>query len=590
MNVFLTKISQLASIQEVLLLSLSGELLFPNNKNETAETDGVVSQWNAIIAGLNSPVEAEFFFERGIYYLQYTDVGYVIVGMNGFGRLQQIKSTCSNLQAKLSDPDICRKVLLKMLSEIDEALMPQFIMTLLPFADDEIAETLIGLLGKEAELGQKVRMKVLVNICQVLGQCSSSAAQRSLKKLLQEHDAGQIALEKEVRHAAQVALVQLELDCLPESNTARLREDEFTRDKILKDDPLPSAPSLPGNQFTAEVPGGQKIQDLLNQSRSAEAVALIMAQIEICAFEKKFDLAEKLREWLIQIDPASLREIIRAAELIEDEKKASISDEYLDVWDKLARTLSTEDFSSLYHAMVHKSYNNGEIVVKQGEFLTTLFFVNSGRVQLFSAIEGGEHSLKVVEAGEILGVETFFDISIWTMSARSMGADLSLLTWDRLLRLKESNPALQRKLMDFCSQFKVPRAALNKLFATRRQFERVKVSGKVAIAPLKKMGKESLFEAKGGLLDISRGGLAFSLRFSRRKNAITLLGQNVRVTVRTDVSAVSVCRNGIVKAVQCHDFVGNDYSIHVEFGELLSDNEMRQAVGGSDSGNTFRNN
>jgi hypothetical protein len=90
------------------------------------------------------------------------------------------------------------------------------------------------------------------------------------------------------------------------------------------------------------------------------------------------------------------------------------------------------------------------------------------------------------------------------------------------------------------------------------------------------MGDKIFLGTKGDLLDISRGGLAFSLRFSKKQNAIALLGQGLRVTVRTDVSAVSVHKNGIVKAVQCHDYVGNDYTIHLEFGEELSSAEVSQ--------------
>jgi hypothetical protein len=53
----------------------------------------------------------------------------------------------------------------------------------------------------------------------------------------------------------------------------------------------------------------------------------------------------------------------------------------------------------------------------------------------------------------------------------------------------------------------------------------------------------------------------------------------LRVIVRTDASPFSVDRNGVVKAVLCHDFVGNDYTIHMEFGEELSNAEVRQVIG-----------
>ncbi len=577
MNTFLTKISQLPTIQEVLLLSPRGELLFSNTKKGSGEVYDNVSLWNAIIEGLNSPVEATLFFEKGGYYLHFTGIGYVVVVMNGFTRLQNLKTACANLQAKLSDSTICKKVLLRMLREADEAVKPQIVTALLPFADNEIAGNLIPLLEKEAASGPKSRLKMLVNICQVLGQCSSPAARDALKKLLKEHYSGQMTLENEARYATQVALAQLELALPPESKTPTLTENHLK--KVLPEAPhVVSIPTPPEKGYAAQMPEGRRIQELLNKSRKGEAIALMLEQIQLCAGKKQFDMAEQLREWLIQVDSLSLREIIRAAEIIDDEKKASISNEHLAVWTRLVNTLSMEDYSSLYYATVRKNYHNGEIVVQQGEFVSTLFFVNKGRVQLFSANNGGEYVLKVVEAGEIFGVETFFDISIWTMSARSLGADLSLLTWERLLKLKESNPALQAKLIDFCSQFKVTTGAFKKASNSRRRLERVNVSGKVVASLQNKAGKQSL-GIKGVLLDISRGGMAFGVRFSNKKNAIALLQQDLEMTVRTDVSTESVRRNGLVKAVQCHDYVGNDYTIHMEFENELSLEEFYQAVG-----------
>jgi CRP-like cAMP-binding protein len=415
----------------------------------------------------------------------------------------------------------------------------------------------------------------------VLGQCASVAAKHALNNILQKNSSGRITLGNEEKYAAQVALAQLELDLPEETNTTHHKNtltDNITEGYPERSVPKSTSASF-ADQSTEQMPEGQKIRELLHQNRKSEAVALIMEHIAICAGKKQFDLAEKLREWLIKIDFALLKEIIRAAEIIEEAKNASISDELLRVWYKLTKALSAEDFSSLYHVMEHRQYDNGELIVQQGEFLSALFFVNSGRIQLYSASQGGEYVLKVIGAGDIMGAETFFDISIWTMSARSLGADVSLLTWDRLVKLKESHPALQTKLMDFCSQFKLNDIFFNKLSTTRRQFERIKVSGKVAIALLKKMGDEIFLGTKGDLLDISKGGLAFSLRFSKKQNAIALLGQGLRVTVRTDVSAVSVHRNGIVKAVQCHDYVGNDYTIHMEFGEELSSAEVSQVIG-----------
>ena len=579
MYTFLTKISQLPSIQKVLFLSTRGELLFSNDNNSIDEIDGHVSRWHAIIDALKSPIEAELFCEHGRYYLHYTEIGYIIVAIYGFARLPNLQAACAQLQAKLSDSAICKKVLLRMLHEADETRKSQFVMSLLPFADEETADTLILLLGRKAQFSPQIRTRLLTGICQVLGQCRSPVARHALKKMLQDHYSGKSVLDNEVRHAAQVAVAQLELALPSETGAVSPIIDNLILNVPLKAEPVLASPTPAIQRVAEEVPEGRKIEDLLKQGKKGEAIALMMAQISICAHKKQFDVAEQLREWLIQADTTSLREIIRAAEIIEEQKNASISDEYRAVWSKLAAVLSTEEFSSLHHAMVHEHYNNGDAVVDQGQFISTLFFVDRGRVQLFSASHGGEYALKVLEAGDIFGAETFFDISTWTMSARSLGADISLLTWDRLLKLKDNTPALRTKLMDYCSQFKLTNISFDKPGTTRRHFERVKVTGKVAVSLSNKLDKESFFGTKGNLVDISRGGLAFSLRFSKKKNAVALLGQDVGVTVQTDLSPHSVQRTGVVKAVQCHDFVGNDYTIHLEFQKTLSSAEVAEVAG-----------
>lgn len=151
MNTFLTKISQLASIQEVLFLSVHGELLFPINQEKSKETDSSIALWNMIIGDLHAPVEAELFFEKGGYYLHSTDMGYIIIGMYDFSRLSNIKTASANLELKLSDPAVGKKVLLRMLHEAGEAMKPPLVRALSPFAGDDIAGTLIDLLEKVSD-------------------------------------------------------------------------------------------------------------------------------------------------------------------------------------------------------------------------------------------------------------------------------------------------------------------------------------------------------------------------------------------------------------------------------------------------------
>jgi CRP-like cAMP-binding protein len=274
----------------------------------------------------------------------------------------------------------------------------------------------------------------------------------------------------------------------------------------------------------------------------------------------------------------ALTEIIRAAEIIEEEKSAAISNDHLTTWQELALTLSSEEFTSLYHAMTTKSYATGEMIAKQGEFLSTLFFVNRGRVQLYAVSQGREVALKTLSPGEIMGAGTFFEVSVWTVNAKSMGAELSLLHHKNLQSLKETHPALESKLSEFCAKFESSNALFKDTRRTRRTSERKKLSGRTTIALLNKQGETSGVGAKGDLLDISKGGVSFCLHFSKKETASTFLGQAIRISIRSDISIPSLVRDGKVVAVRCHDFIGNEYSLHVRFDTPMNASEVQRAI------------
>lgn len=576
MHTFLSKILQLDSIQDVILLSNYGELLFGKHVDGLLKGDGEIARWNVIIAGLAGPLRAELLFERGRYYIHHNQLGYVIVGMKNARSLNKVKMACINVQEKLGETVVRKRVLLKMLAEAEETLKPHVIKALAPLADREVTAILIDLLQKEAQFDPQNRDKLQLSLCETLGHSSSYGALDALNEFLSEYGPGKGPLHDAVEKAARVSVQQLELE-MPVTGKASDSQAGETDQKAESRTAV--QPARQKHHVAEAMPEQQRIEELLGAGRKNEAISLIMQNIETAAGEKQFHRAERLRDWLIRIDSMSLREIIRAAEIIEEAKRTSISSEHVVIWRDLAQTLSSEEFSSLYHAMTPRNYADGEMVATQGEFLSSLFFVNSGRVQLYAVSQDREIPLKIIGPGEIMGVGTFFEISVWTVNARSMGAEISVLSWEKLQGQKEAYPALYSKLMDFCARFQSPDTLFSRTRRTRRRFERKKTSGRATIILLDEQGKETGIGAKGDLLDISRGGLSFSLRFSKKKNAAALLGKQIRVNIRTDASRTSFSCNAVVKAVRCHDFVGNDYSVHVEFQDELSQMEMQQVAG-----------
>jgi CRP-like cAMP-binding protein len=339
---------------------------------------------------------------------------------------------------------------------------------------------------------------------------------------------------------------------------------------------LPAVPPLssahPDDKHRGE--DEKEIREALQRGEKQQAILLIMKKITDCARGRRFEQAERLRDWLLQIDPMALVEGVRAAELIEEEKAAAIGPEVKAIWQDLLRILSDEEFAALYHAAVEHSYADGEIVVKQGTFEAALFLVNRGQVQVTAGSEGRPILLNNYGPGDVLGGENFFDASVWTTTVISRGSSLSRLRRAKLIAMKESHPALYGKLQNYCHKYPTAGMLFKKHRRTRRVHERHKAQGRVAIDVLDGQGKDTGLTLKSELLDLSRGGVALSLRFSKKKNAAALLGQLIRVHLRPKAATQALARTGQVKAVLCHDFVGNEYSLHVQFDTELESKEV----------------
>ncbi len=224
------------------------------------------------------------------------------------------------------------------------------------------------------------------------------------------------------------------------------------------------------------------------------------------------------------------------------------------------------------------TYAKGKTIVKQGSKARTLIFINSGQVQIQVINQGRLMPLQVKEAGEIIGTGTFFEASVWTTNLKSLNCELSLLPRKKLEALKKYYPALESKLVTFCSDFQPTSTQLKKSKKNRRQFIRKNVSGRMVFTVLDTRGKEISAEAKGNLIDISPGGMAFSIHSSKKRNAVALFGRQLKISINTGVGSKMLVRQSAVQAVRDIDIVGNEYSLHVEFGKKLNGSEIQQIL------------
>lgn len=329
-------------------------------------------------------------------------------------------------------------------------------------------------------------------------------------------------------------------------------------------------------------PEEQEVYALLARGNKDAAKEVLVQLVEKMAHLKRFAEAEALRLRLIDIDPMALAEIIKTAEIIEEAKSNAIDKDHILIWSDLYDLLTTEEFNAFYHSLVHEIYATETLIVKQGDPQWRLFFVNRGRVKLFFNDKDDETLVKTIGYGDVFGAGSFFDDSVWTLNAASMGTvEASTLSMKCVEEWGDAFPALEAKLHDYCVRF----GRVNDFFlssgAERRRGERHPLSGTVYTTLLNEEGVLTDTTIRGDCSDLSIGGISFLARINVRQQARTLLGRHVKIFFKDDGEGRRGLEfMGTVVAVRNLHSVELGRSVHIRFDQELSHQAVMDIIVG----------
>lgn len=483
-------------------------------------------------------------------------------------RVQQEAFLC--IQA-LSGDDL-KDNLLDALSFSSGPMMEQVVRALPPVVDEEVVGAVADLLVEWKHFPDEIRDSLLEQSAKLLGMTTSSTAEKALEEFLElENKSKARAIGDEVWLTAKQALRRLKI-LRREKSKKQIREslEDFETEKENAEPPVEKTPRR--SSFAEE----SHVEYLLEEGNIDRAKTLLIDIIGKAARRERFDEATQLREWLIEIDPSALSDIIATAEVIEESKREGISNDYLQVWSSLHDNLTSEEFNAMYYAMEHSSHSAETVLVKQGDMYPALFFVNHGKVKLYHDNKHEEVLLKVVKQGEIFGAETFFDASLWTVSAAALSkAEISVLPQKNIAKWSVESPALESKLSDFVSGFSSFEKKAEDSATDRREFERHPLEGIARIAISEEIDDDSSTQMKGELANISRGGVCLMVRISKRNNARVLLGRKITIQLEcTGTSEKILTKTGELVSVRSLYSTENEYSAHLRFSRSLDDNEL----------------
>lgn len=326
------------------------------------------------------------------------------------------------------------------------------------------------------------------------------------------------------------------------------------------------------------LPEEQKVRDFLAKGEEEEGKKLLFEVIAVSAGKGMFEDAENLRKWLMEIDPMAPDIIVKAAKIIDNEKFAVIDEGHLATWSDLLEVIDPNEFSTLYHSLEHRWFADGEMIAGRGSAQSDLYFINSGRVELFLHQDEKDVPVRTMGQGEILGADSFFEASVWTIDARSLGAELSYLKFDQLQQWLTDFPALEADLFNFCRMFSIHRDSIEKNGRDCRMFERFRIDGRVIITLLDKAGNRTGVRAKKGyLFDISAGGVSLHLLFPLKKYARQFFGRKVNLAMELPTGSMFKM-TGIILALRILPYAGRIYTVNVRFSRMLHQDELNNFV------------
>lgn len=309
---------------------------------------------------------------------------------------------------------------------------------------------------------------------------------------------------------------------------------------------------------------------------NVESATKFLAENAISAATKNdFRTAEELRDRLLTVNPNALFDVIRVNKVIDKEKKNAISRQYIELWHKLYGSLEPDAFYALYHCQHSKEYQAEEVIVRQGELQSTLFFINEGRVALTYRQGPKEVYIKQMNPGEIIGEGPFFDVSVWTVSLVAV-TPVKMRTLERqdFLKLATYHPGLEFSLADFCHRTDDIPALLKKLEENRRQDMRHSVQLVVLNTIINQNEILPKQQFKAQLDDISLGGLSLTIRMSQKEKTRLLLGKCIVSFLPAGPDNTIQERSGEIVGVTLYDYLERNYSVHVRFDQPMTKEEI----------------
>ena len=282
-----------------------------------------------------------------------------------------------------------------------------------------------------------------------------------------------------------------------------------------------------------------------------------------------FAEADAVREQLLRSHPGAINLIVSTGEYIEEEKTKRLDSEHLTLWQDLYDELSEEETNVLFYHLKQEQIPPGKVIFFQGKPNNRLFFVEGGEVTLFYRSAAKNVVLATVGKGAIIGEDTFFGISFCTFSAATRSeVFLRHLGRGDIADWPDSQPGLFDKLRDWSHRVGTAEEAVKQKNLERRTHPRFPLTAVATAVILDRDGAATASYFKGAVVDLSRSGICFSMKCSKKETARALLGRHIQISLtREDRQEPLLQARGVI--VKLSFLLHNDYHVHVKLATAI---------------------
>jgi CRP-like cAMP-binding protein len=315
------------------------------------------------------------------------------------------------------------------------------------------------------------------------------------------------------------------------------------------------------------------------EKSGVEMVKKLFDAIVYYTNQNNFSKAEQIREALIQKFPSSVREIVRSGEIIEQRKTAAINPEKIRPWADLFDQFTPSEAAAFYFALKEFVVKPNQPVFQQGSCDNRLYFVRAGqlKVKYFNYDLRKNMSLAMVRRGDIVGIETFFTLTNHTTSLVAIEeAKILYLEKSVYQQLVTHHHGIESRLFRYCESKQIQYNQKLPENPGRRAHQRYKTELAATIWRMDPNGRPEGKLGEGHIVDISAGGLGYSIKNLKIGEAACLHNSRILIVAPYHKYGLSheLRKTGTVVSLKFNPF--GECSVHVQFDEPMDEDRVME--------------